>query len=91
MVPFFLQAGDFLLESPGRIGDEFKLRHVAQDHLPVKLPLDEPPGAVELLQHMIGVAKNFRKDPEFRFGRGSARRRRRRWGNNCGAIWMPSR
>jgi hypothetical protein len=37
-------------------------------------------GAVKLDQfikttHLIGVAKNFRKDPEFRFGRGGQRRR----------------
>ncbi len=36
-------------------------------------------GAVKLDEfiktpHMIGVAKNFRKDPEFRFGRGSGKR-----------------
>ncbi|HBY98370.1 MAG TPA: hypothetical protein DEP84_31250 [Chloroflexi bacterium] len=36
-------------------------------------------GAVKLDQfiktpHMIGVAKNFRKDPEFRFGRGAGKR-----------------
>lgn len=36
-------------------------------------------GAVKLdefikTKHMIGVAKNFRKDPEFRFGRGGSKR-----------------